>query len=1108
MWLLRKPIADELISTRLAKTGLPATYEVHRIGNGGQILRNLVIGDPRRPDLTVEEVRVDLAPRWGLPGLGRITLVRPRLYGSYRGGTISFGSLDKVLFTGSKEPFRLPDFDVAIEDGRGRLDSDWGPIGISIAGAGPLRDGFSGTLAAVAPGFATGDCRGTGASLYGKLVSAGEKPRFTGPVRLAGLACTDAGLALDKAAMQLDVTADRQFDGAEGEARLTTAALAIGANRMAATSTRARFAFRGGSLSARYELGAERIDTPQAALARAGVSGMLRSQDDLARIESEGEFTGSELRPGAALDSALASAEALGEDTLAQALLAKMRTALRREQAGNRLAGAFMLRTGGGQTSLVMPQAVWRGGSGEALLALSRLQATFPDAGAPRIAGNFATGGPGMPRIAGRAERGLAGGWSARMSMAEYREGASALALPELVLVQSARGALGFAGHARLSGALPGGAVRGLELPIKGDWSPGGSLAVWRGCTPVRFDSFTFASLTLDRRGLTLCPPPGGAILAATPAGARFAAGAAGLALSGSLGGTPIRIASGPLGFAVPGVISARSLAIELGPPPTASRFTVTNLTGRIAGDISARFAGADVLLAAVPLDIRGASGELRLAGGKLSVAGAAFRLEDREAGDRFAPLVAEGATLQLVNNRISAQALLREPASKREVVRSSVLHDLGTGTGSADLAFDGVRFDQQLQPDTLTPLALGVIANAEGTVRGTGRIDWNPRTVTSTGNFSTEKLDFAAAFGPVQGLSGSVAFTDLLGMVTAPAQKLKIASVNPGIEVNDGEIVFEMRPGNLLRLEGGFWPFFGGSLVLDPVQMVIGEAEDKAHDVPHGKVRRRQVHRPDGPLQHRRDRDLRWQAADGVRRGRRQDRERPAGLARAGRQRLLRRAADLPGHVADGELRVRCAQVDRLPADDHRHGRAAAGRNPHPRELRGAEPGRDRQAQFHYPADRQTADPLQRQPARAVLQAGYLGTLDLRSRLCARPAHARADRARRQIAGAGAKPGATGRSASSKRGNAMICRELTGRPGAATQRAMPIQQPLFRSGWRAARAAAMLVTAALTLSACISVQAPDKPIVIELNINIKQEVIYRLSADAASTIEQNKDIF
>jgi len=45
-------------------------------------------------------------------------------------------------------------------------------------------------------------------------------------------------------------------------------------------------------------------------------------------------------------------------------------------------------------------------------------------------------------------------------------------------------------------------------------------------------------------------------------------------------------------------------------------------------------------------------------------------------------------------------------------------------------------------------------------------------------------------------------------------------------------------------------------------------------------------------------------------------------------------------------------------------------------------------------------------------------------------------------------------------------------------------------------------------LSGCISVTAPDKPIVIELNINISQEVIYRLADDAENTINENADIF
>ena len=56
--------------------------------------------------------------------------------------------------------------------------------------------------------------------------------------------------------------------------------------------------------------------------------------------------------------------------------------------------------------------------------------------------------------------------------------------------------------------------------------------------------------------------------------------------------------------------------------------------------------------------------------------------------------------------------------------------------------------------------------------------------------------------------------------------------------------------------------------------------------------------------------------------------------------------------------------------------------------------------------------------------------------------------------------------------------------------------------------AAAMLLGCAMALGGCVSVNAPDKPIVIELNINIKQEVIYRLAQDAGATIDKNPGIF
>ena len=49
---------------------------------------------------------------------------------------------------------------------------------------------------------------------------------------------------------------------------------------------------------------------------------------------------------------------------------------------------------------------------------------------------------------------------------------------------------------------------------------------------------------------------------------------------------------------------------------------------------------------------------------------------------------------------------------------------------------------------------------------------------------------------------------------------------------------------------------------------------------------------------------------------------------------------------------------------------------------------------------------------------------------------------------------------------------------------------------------------ASLALAGCVTVEAPTEPIVIELNVNIRQEVIYRLAQDAGNTIEENADIF
>jgi hypothetical protein len=49
---------------------------------------------------------------------------------------------------------------------------------------------------------------------------------------------------------------------------------------------------------------------------------------------------------------------------------------------------------------------------------------------------------------------------------------------------------------------------------------------------------------------------------------------------------------------------------------------------------------------------------------------------------------------------------------------------------------------------------------------------------------------------------------------------------------------------------------------------------------------------------------------------------------------------------------------------------------------------------------------------------------------------------------------------------------------------------------------------AALALGGCVQVQAPDKPIEINLNVNIKQEVVLSLKKDAADLITDNPELF
>jgi translocation and assembly module TamB len=290
----------------------------------------------------------------------------------------------------------------------------------------------------------------------------------------------------------------------------------------------------------------------------------------------------------------------------------------------------------------------------------------------------------------------------------------------------------------------------------------------------------------------------------------------------------PLSVAAGHVELSSAG-IATRALAVRLGEGDGLTRLDVDSLDGRFDGHmLSGPFVGASAQIGHVPLVMGDMAGDWRFAGGALTLDGG-LTLTDAAPTARFMPLMAKDATLRLGEGHIDASATLREPKTQSAISGVVVHHDLAQGSGFATLDVPGIVFaPKHLQPEALTPLTLGVIANVTGTVAGEGRIDWNGKGVTSTGRFHTEGIDLAAAFGPVKTIAGTIEFSDLLGMVTPQRQQVTIAEVNPGVAVSDGVVHYQLLGEQRVKVQDARWPFAGGELIFDPTLLSFEQAAQR----------------------------------------------------------------------------------------------------------------------------------------------------------------------------------------------------------------------------------------------------------------------------------------
>lgn len=838
LWIGREPIANSFIADELARRGVSGSYRIDALGLTVQRISDLRIGNPAAPDLTADWAEIET--RVGFSGV-RLLALRAggvRINGRVHDGKLSLGAVDRLLPEPSGAPFRLPDIDLGLSDVTLQLATDAGPVMLRLNGSGNPARRMTATLSAAAPQLIAAGCRVVDARGGWSVTVTGYRPQIEGPLRFKSLACPQQRVAIVGADLAVSAKLSEAFDAWSGEAKPRIGGGRYGeqliagiGGRIGFEGTRARTegmatlearAIRAGGVTGEtltvqgpYYLGQARDGlntgfTGQLRLARASIG----AQGQAVLRETEATLAGTPLGPLAAAFAKAAAA------------------AGRQASGGARV--AFDQR--GPSGTLVISDAELASASGfrARIDGGSGLRIGWPDGAGSRIDARMRFGGGGMPAgTIALAQASADAPLTGTAIVQPYRARDARLSLAPVRFQAAANGMSRFATRVTLDGPIGAatdgsGRVEGLNVPLAGQIAANGAFALDPGCAPLSFHSLTIAGAVFEPAALRLFPASGPRLLVRSATGT-ISGGARIVAprLAGRLGDQPLGLAAADvrLDLARPG-FAIRTLAVSLGTGEDRTRLAAANLNGRIQGAVlTGRFDGLSGKLAAVPLLAEGGAGDWRFDGGALSLTGR-VQIADADTLPRFNPLTSNDFTLKLADGRITAGGGFNEPRSGIGITRVAIRHDLGSGAGDAVLDVPGIVFGEALQPERLTRLTLGVIANVRGVVAGSGRIAWTRNGVTSTGEFATSDMALAAAFGPVTGLTGAIRFTDLIGLVTAPGQTVRLATVNPGIEVTNGVIHYQLIGNQQMQIEDGRWPFSGGELVLAPGVLDLGEKQ------------------------------------------------------------------------------------------------------------------------------------------------------------------------------------------------------------------------------------------------------------------------------------------
>lgn len=826
LYLNRRMVAREVLVGWLDRQGIAAEVEVERIELDGFVGR-ILIGDPEDPDFLAQRVEVDysLTAPWSEAGLGarpsRIRLVAPSLRATWQDGRFSFGSLDPLIerFTGQPVQPEASSPLVLVEQGELRLTTAYGPVRV----------------------------------LADARIEDSRLVRMTARMPTSALALDDPSVRGLTADLDLTTRGDR-----------TTVRLTAAADRVASADSTAGDLTLNVEAVLPYPEGTPlRLDGPgqvELSLDAATYSaGDTEAQTVSITMSGEGELAGILTRPrfeGRSRGTATA-----GRFTGAGASVAEVRASLDDSATTIDLSGeaARWSRVGPARVRAATVDSEAFGGR-DLDLTTARLVAGGSD-------GRFEVTGPWQVR-AGQVSSGelQLAGVSGGIDLDLVSDGALTLAgrlaadrgrwrllgeaasddVPELAAMKAALDGFRLEAPGFVYRSGVGGGRLDLTRPVAIRPRNGGQLTIREGAAPVlvlrdgeaaggqfrltstRGGGLPEAEIAVPRWALI----PGGFVADFDGRAALDFGLGRGLTLAGD---GRLQSRNGAVTITTTDCLAVTAERLELGENDVTDLVTRLCPTGsaplvRIADGgwrVDGRLADGSGQAPFLALEVEDLGGAVEVIGRpqglSLDLTVSAARLDDATRPIRFHPLQGRGIARMRGESWTGDFVLTRDGM---EVAQLDLAHDGLTGIGGVDISTGDLTFAEGgLQPSTLTPLAADLVGEpVTGMARFDGRIAWTAEDGTSTGRLALRDLAFASPAGQIAGLEGTVEFTSLAPLTTAPDQSLTARSLEVAGGVTDLGVTFTLDKA-ALSVSGAELAVGAGQVLIEPFDIPLDPA-------------------------------------------------------------------------------------------------------------------------------------------------------------------------------------------------------------------------------------------------------------------------------------------